>query len=128
MPAPGDVLFIRTGWGQRWNDGEAYIGKASGVPGPGKAAAKWLAAQAPRAVGSDTIAFEHLSPSDGHAVLPAHRVLLVEHGINIIETLALEELVADGVHEFLTVVAPLPLVGATGSPVRPLAIMPSSDR
>jgi kynurenine formamidase len=56
-------------------------------------------------------------------LLPAHRVLLVEHGVHIIETMALEELAAQGVHEFLFVVAPLPLVGATGSPVRPLAVV-----
>lgn len=124
-PEPGDVLFVRTGWGRRWDDREAYIGRDSGVPGPGEAAAKWLGSQAPRAVGADTIAFERLPAGDGHAVLPAHRVLLVEHGINIIETLALEELAADGVHEFLLVVAPLRLVGATGSPVRPLAIAQS---
>jgi kynurenine formamidase len=57
-------------------------------------------------------------------VLPAHRVLLVEAGINIIETLALEQLAADAVHEFAIVVVPLNLVGATGSPVRPLAVVP----
>jgi len=50
-------------------------------------------------------------------------VLLVERGIHIIETLNLEELAAAGVHEFAFVLTPLPLVGATGSPVRPLAVV-----
>ena len=54
---------------------------------------------------------------------PAHRVLLVEHGIHIIETLNLEELAYARVYEFAFVLAPLPLVGATGSPVRPLAVV-----
>jgi kynurenine formamidase len=50
-------------------------------------------------------------------------VLLVEEGINIIETLDLEALAASGASEFLLVVAPLKVVGATGAPVRPLAVV-----
>jgi kynurenine formamidase len=122
-PAPGDVVFVRSGWGQLWDDAAAYVGVASGVPGVGESGARWLADTNARAVGADTIAFEHLPAGQGHALLPAHRVLLVEAGINIIETLALEKLAADAVHEFLAVVVPLNLVGATGSPVRPLAIV-----
>ena len=75
------------------------------------------------AVGADTIAFERLAPGGGHALLPAHRVLLVEHGIYIIEALDLEELAAAGVHEFTFVLVPLNIYGATGSPVRPLAVV-----
>ena len=120
---PGDVGLIRTGWGRRWDDPEAYVGTASGVPGPGEEGAKWLAARGVFAAGADTIAFEHLSPGAGHRVLPAHRVLLVEHGIHIIETLDLEALAASGVNEFLFVLAPLKIVGGTGSPVRPLALV-----
>lgn len=123
---PGDVVLVRSGWGRRWDEGEAYVGRDSGVPGPGEAGARWLARLGPRAVGADTIAFEHLPAGAGHAMLPAHRVLLVEYGVNIIETLALEELAAAGVHEFLLVATPLPLVGATGSPIRPLAIVPAN--
>ena len=122
--APGDVVLVRSGWGRRWEEGSPYLGKESGTPGPGASGARWLADHGPRAVGADTIAFEHLPPGRGHAVLPAHRVLLVEHGINIIETMALEELARDGVHEFVLVVTPLAFVGATGSPVRPVAVVP----
>jgi kynurenine formamidase len=121
--APGDVVLVRSGWAQRWDDREAYIGVDSGVPGPGERASRWLAALGPRAVGADSIAFEHLAPGAGHALLPAHRVLLVDHGVHIIETLNLEELAHARVYEFAFVLAPLPLVGATGSPVRPLAVV-----
>lgn len=126
----GDVVLVRSGWGQRWDEGAAFVGRDSGVPGVSEEGAKWLAERGVRAAGADTIAFEHLPAGKGHAVLPAHRVLLVEHGIHIIETLDLEELAAAGVHEFLFVLSPLKLVGATGSPVRPLAIVsgPGSDR
>ena len=122
-PSPGDVLLVRSGWGQRWHEGEAYLGKDTGVPGVGVEGARWLARHRPAAVGADTIAFEHLQAGQGHALLPAHRVLLVEAGINIIETLNLEDLASDRVYEFVFVLAPLPLVGATGSPLRPLALV-----
>lgn len=121
----GDVALVRSGWGRHFDDPDrtAYLGAASGVPGVGEAGARWLADRAVHAAGADTIAFECLPPGQGHSVLPAHRVLLVESGVYIIETLALEEIARAGVHEFTLVLAPLPLRGATGSPVRPLALV-----
>ncbi|MFJ2419739.1 cyclase family protein [Streptomyces brevispora] len=121
----GDVVLIRSGWGRRFDgpDRDNFIGHDSGVPGVGEAGARWLAARAVHAAGADSIAFEHLAPGAGHASLPAHRVLLVEAGIYIIETLDLEEIAAQRVHEFTFVLSPLPLFGATGSPVRPLAVI-----
>lgn len=122
---PGDVVLVRSGWGRHFADPDrtVYIGGASGVPGVGEAGATWLAGRGAHAVGADTIAFECLHPGAGHSVLPAHRVLLVENGIYIVEAMALEELAADGVHEFMFVLSPLPIYGATGSPVRPLAVV-----
>ncbi len=64
-----------------------------------------------------------MHPGAGHATLPAHRVLLVESGVHIIEVMNLTELAESGAHEFVFVASPLKLVGATGSPVRPLAIL-----
>jgi kynurenine formamidase len=55
--------------------------------------------------------------------LPVHALLLVEHGINLIEVMTLETLAAAGVVEFLFVGAPLSIVGATGAPIRPLAVI-----
>ena len=123
VPGPGEVVLVRSGWGSRWGSGAAFVGAQSGVPGVAEEGARWLAAHSPRAVGADTIAFERIVPGVGHALLPAHRVLLVESGVNIIETMDLEVLAADAVHEFLFVMTPLNLVGATGSPVRPLALV-----
>jgi kynurenine formamidase len=119
----GDVVLIRSGWGRHWSDGDHFLGVDTGVPGVGEAGAEWLSGHGVRAAGADTIAFECLRPGAGHALLPAHRVLLVEQGIHIIETLDLETLAEAGVHEFVFVLSPLSLVGATGSPVRPLAIV-----
>lgn len=123
-PRSGDVVLVRSGWGRRFADGaDSYLGKSTGVPGVGEAGARWLAERGVLAAGADTIAFEQLPAGAGHAVLPAHRVLLVENGIYIIEALDLEELAESGIHEFTFVLVPLNLVGATGSPVRPLAVV-----
>jgi len=47
---------------------------------------------------------------------------LFERGIHILEVLDLEELARERVYEFLFLAIPLKLVGATGSPLRPLAV------
>ena len=124
---PNEAVLIRTGWGSRWSTGDRYIGRETGVPGPGVEAAEWLAEREPFLAGADTIAFERLQPGAGHAVLPVHRILLVEHGIHIVETLALETISAAGVRDFVLMLVPMPLVGATGSPVRPIALIPGTE-
>jgi kynurenine formamidase len=119
----GDVVLIRSGWGQLFAEGEAYVGRSSGVPGVSESGARWLADRAVHAVGADTIAFERLTPGGAHSLLPAHRVLLVESGVYIVEALDLEELAASGHREFTFVLVPLNIYGATGSPARPLAVV-----
>ncbi|MBV8931577.1 MAG: cyclase family protein [Kutzneria sp.] len=121
-PGAGEVALIRTGWARHWTDASRYLGADSGVPGVGEAGARWLAERGIAAAGADTTAFEHIPAGQGHLVMPVHRILLVEHGIHIIEHLDLESLSAAGVREFLFVLSPLRIVGATGSPVRPLAV------
>ena len=127
-PEPGDALLVRSGWGTRFGDRESYIGAATGVPGVAEPGARWLSTRRPVAVGADTIAFERLGPGEGHALLPAHRHLLVEAGVYIIEAMDLEGLAEAGEREFLFVASPLKLVGGTGSPVRPLAITRTGTR
>lgn len=118
----GDVVLIRSGWGTKFAEGAAYVGGATGVPGIGEAGARWLAERRVHAAGADSIAFERVAAGSGHALLPAHRVLLVEGGIYIIEALDLEELAGRGWGEFTFVLVPMNIYGATGSPVRPLAL------
>ena len=118
----GDVVLLRTGWGRYWRDARRYPNAVSGAvtgPGPGLAGAKWLSERKPVAVGSDTVAFEKVPAAD----MPVHVHLLFEKGIHLIEALQLEELAEAGVKEFLFVGAPLKLEGATGAPMRPLAIL-----
>lgn len=120
----GDVVLIRSGWGRHFDnpDRSVFVGGESGVPGVGEAGARWLAERGVFAAGADTIAFECLPPGAGHSLLPAHRVLLVDAGVYIMETLDLEELASRRVYEFVFVASPLKFYGATGSPVRPLAV------
>src|SRR5215211_9199096 len=119
----GDVALIRSGWAQHFRDAGAFLGHESGVPGPTEEAARWLAGRGVRATGAETIAYEQIKPEVGHALLPVHRLLLVEYGIHIIEVMNLSGLAAAGVQEFMFVLAPLKIVGGTGSPVRPLALV-----
>jgi kynurenine formamidase len=121
----GDAVLIRSGWGQHFDDKERYIGTTSGVPGVSLAGAEWLVEHGAVIVGADTIAFEWLPPTAGHGLLPAHKFLLVDSGVHIIEALDLEGISDAAVHEFLFVCSPLKIVGATGSPVRPIALVGS---
>jgi kynurenine formamidase len=122
----GDAVLIGSGWSRLWDDRLAFQGVDSGVPGPDVSAGKWLQSKKVRVAGAETIAFEQLKPGAGHATLPVHRVLLVDAGINIIETMRLHELLDSGASEFLFVLAPIRVVGATGAPVRPLALIPGA--
>jgi kynurenine formamidase len=122
QPRAGDVLLVRTGWGALYHDAAAFENPKTGAPGPGLSGATWLADFGPQAVGSDTTAFERIPPIEAVPVLAVHKLLLVERGIHIIEFLALEEIAAAGVRVFTFMMSPLKLVGATGSPVRPLAV------
>lgn len=120
---PGDVALIHSGWSAFWDDAETFRGQINGAPGPGEEAALWLARKEIRAAGAETIAFEVIRRGAGHSTLPVHRRLLVEAGIHIFEAMNLGRLAARGVGEFLFIASPLKLVGATGSPIRPIAVV-----
>jgi kynurenine formamidase len=114
---PGDVVLLRTGWARYFRDPRKFISQVHG-PGPALAGAQWLSGRGVFAAGSDTVAFEKVPDP----AMPVHVHLLVEQGIHIIECLNLEELAKAAVKEFLFVALPLKLEGATGSPVRPIAV------
>jgi len=121
----GDVALVRTGWARHFDHADTYLGQADGVPGATTDAGEWLAAAGVVATGADTTAYEQIPAGVGHRVLPVHRILLVQAGIHIIEHLNLEAAAAAGLTEFTFVMAPLRIVGGTGSPVRPFAAVPA---
>ena len=115
----GGVALVRTGNGRFWEEEERYLAG----PGMDAGAARWLADRGVVAVGADNMAWDVPGRWDPEAgcVMPGHLILLARRGVYIIENLALEGLAAAGHHEFEFVCLPLKLVGATGSPVRPVA-------
>ncbi len=117
-PRAGDVVLVRTGWGARWRDARRFL-NGQRQPGLSLGAAQWLSARGVRAIGADNVALERI-PSPEMAV---HVHLLVEAGVHILECLNLEALAALGAREFLFVAAPLRIEGATGSPLRPFALL-----
>jgi kynurenine formamidase len=118
---PGDAVFIRTGWGDLWmKDNARYNG---GEPGIGVAAARWLAEKQPVVVGADTWGIECVPNPDPQLAFPAHQELITRNGIFLHENLNLAVLAEERIWQFVYVMAPLPIRGATGSPGRPIAIV-----
>jgi kynurenine formamidase len=120
----GDAIVIRTGWPTVFAQSpERYW---AGEPGLSSEAAQWLAARDIALVASDNSAISGLNV-DGRAdetlENDIHMIFLWRHGIYLIEMLWLEELAVAGQPTFLFVVAPLKIVGGTGSPVNPLAVL-----
>jgi kynurenine formamidase len=122
-PGPGSVVLIRTGWMKYWDDVNKYIGIQIGLPGLTLDGAEWLSERCVLAVGSDTMNLERKKKSV--VCLDCHRHLLVESGIYIMESLQLETAAADGVRDFTFFASALRIGGASGSPLRPLAIVPA---
>jgi kynurenine formamidase len=118
--SPGDVVLLRTGWAGYFTEPARFINQVCG-PGPALDGAKWLSARKVFATGSDTVAFEKVPD----ASMPVHVHLLVESGIHIIECLNLDALAAARIFTFTFIAAPLKIQGATGSPIRPLAVVES---
>lgn len=118
----GDVLLVRTGFGALWDQPDAYLAAA----GVSRAASEWIAARKVVAVGADNMAWDVTDVVDPEwgCTIPGHLVMLVHNGIHIIENLNLEELARARRYEFLFVCTPIKWGGATGSPVRPIAICP----
>ena len=118
---PGDVLLVRTGFARCWTDEATYL-SAAGVSKSGNV---WAADRRVVAVGADNMAWDSMEERDPdtNMMLYGHVHLLVTHGIHIIENLNLDELAAAGHREFCFIGVPLKFRGATGSPIRPLALV-----
>src|SRR5262245_50924770 len=116
----GDAIIINTGWGKLWGKDNLRYTKTD--PGIGVAAADWLAKQNPMLIGSDNWSVEVNPNPDPKISSPVHQILLAVNGVHILESLKLDELAAKGVNEFVLILEPLKLKGATGSTVAPIAV------
>ena len=117
---PGDAVIVNTGWGRLWGRDNGRYMKVN--PGLGAAAAEWIAKQDPILVGSDNAPINVTPSPDAQLSNPVHQIMLVVHGIHLLENMRLDELAAARAWEFALVVQPLKLQGATGSTVAPIAI------
>ena len=119
----GDSVMIRTGWGQLFGkDNAKYLGEQS--PGPGQDAAKWIIAKGVRLAGNDTATFEKRPAAYGKELFSVHMMLLADSGIYIVENMNLEPLSAAKAHVVALVITPLKIQGASGSPLRAIALAP----
>ena len=116
----GDAVLIRTGWLES-QDASAGI-DFNREPGIDVAAALWLAESGAAMVGADNFAIEAL-PFPAGTVFPVHQRLIRDYGIPLLEGLVLRALGEAGATEFLFAATPLPIAGATGSPVAPVAVL-----
>jgi len=122
----GDLLLIRTGQLARarrngWGD---YAGGAA--PGLSFTTADWLHGSEIAGVATDTWGFEVRPNEFDVAFQPLHQVVIPHIGLFIGEMWDLDALAADcasdGAFDFFLAAAPLPVTGAVGAPVNPIAV------
>jgi kynurenine formamidase len=119
---PGDVVCVRTGWGRFFmTDNDRYV---ASEPGLDLEAAQWLTGQDVVAIGVDNMAIEVL-PGTKHPeiLMPVHQHCLAEAGVYLVENLVMDELVKQQVTSFCFMLSPVKFKGATGCPVRPIALI-----
>jgi kynurenine formamidase len=104
--------------GTQW-DALGHQGENQGSPGIGGEVARWLVARRVAVVGADSCCVE-VRPRLGTDNV--HHILFRSEGISMIENMVFDELARDEVYEFLFLALTERIKGATGSPVRPIAV------
>ena len=121
----GDAVLFNYGWAVNWTNPSKYndsfigTGENQGSPGIGVEVANWLIERKVGLVGGDSCCVEVRGPVPKESV---HHLLFLRHGIPLLENLDLAALASDKVNEFLFIGSPERIKGATGSPVRPIAV------
>jgi kynurenine formamidase len=123
LPA-GAWVLLRTGWGARAQDPDAFLNlgpEGPVTPGPDAEAALWLATQRDIAgFGVETVGIDAGAAGGFDPPFPVHHHLLGNGRYGLTQLANLDALPVTGA---VIVVAPLRLVGGTGSPVRALALV-----
>ncbi|MDP9793001.1 kynurenine formamidase [Catenuloplanes nepalensis] len=122
----GDIVLVRTG--QLARTRREGWGSYAGGPAPGLSfgTAGWLHDTEIAAIATDTWGFEVRPNEFDDAFQPLHQVVIPHLGLYIgemwdLDALA-EDCAADGVHEFWLTAGPIPVTGAVGAPVNPIAV------
>jgi len=123
---PGDAILFNYGWAVHWtspqkyNDSRFFVGENQGSPGIGLEVARWLVSKRVSMTGADSCCVQAQPP-----VMPGPRTVhheLLNNGVLMLENMDLRELARDRVYEFLYLNLTERIKGATGSPVRPIAV------
>jgi kynurenine formamidase len=123
----GDIVLVRTGQIGRCRS-EGSWGDYAGGPAPGLAldAVAWIHDREIAALATDTWGAEVLPNETPDVFQPLHIILIVHMGLLLGEIFDLEALAEscadDGRYEFFFSAPPLPITGAVGSPVNPIAV------
>ena len=118
--APGSVVFWRLGNDHLWfSDPQRYVSGAAGIRPD---TANWLADRGIVLVGADAVAMEPIPPVDDR-LSEVHGTFLCQRGVYIIVNLNLQGLAERQAWRFAFSCAPIPFVGAQGSPAAPFAIL-----
>ena len=123
----GDIVLVRTGMLTRCLEQKTWQGYCGG-PAPGLSihCARWLFEREIAAVATDTWGVEVRPNETPDCFQPLHMISLRNTGLLLGEIFFLDELsracAEDGRYEFLFTAPPLPITGAVGSPINPLAI------
>ena len=123
----GDVLLVRTGMLKRCLEAGSWEGYCGGpAPGLSMHCAGWLHEREVAAVATDTWGVEVIPNETSDCFQPLHMICLRDIGLLLGEIFQLESLAdacaEDGRYAFLFSAPPLPITGAVGSPINPLAI------
>ena len=122
----GDIVLLRTGKVTRHQEAGSWDGYVGPTPGLSLHAARWIFERQVAAVASDTFCVEVLPHETPDCTMPLHMVSLRNTGLLLGEMFQLDELAdacaEDGEYAFLFTAPPLPITGAVGSPINPLAI------
>ena len=110
-----DAVLIRTGRMTVWPDPKKFVHNDPGIT---KESATWLVDNGAVILGADNMGVEKF-PMAKDSV---HVYLFAERGVCLLELLWLEDLAKDQIYEFAFIAAPIKIRGATGSPIRPLAL------
>jgi len=123
---PGDAILFNYGWAMYWsnpqkyNDARFFVGENQGSPGIGVEVARWAVGKKASMVGADSCCVTIQPPTKPELGNVHHELLF--GGVGMLENMDLRELARDRVYEFLYLNLTERIRGATGSPVRPVAI------
>ena len=123
---PGDAILFNYGWAMYWsnpqkyNDARFFVGENQGSPGIGVEVARWAVSKKASMVGADSCCVTIQPPTRPELGNVHHELLF--GGVGMLENMDLRELARDRVYEFLYLNLTERIRGATGSPVRPIAI------